>query len=370
MSDFVQSAKGLIQNNERLKTIGWFAAGIAFVFLAISNFCNAWGGFQILAGVSFTAAGVALFWSERVKCAIVIALAGLFGLFFDEIGKVFCLAVVYVSSAIYFWKTKLRIKTLVVAVLLLCMPQILTWIISPLQLILGLFFASRNAQVAALIMKIKGYAAALIMKIKGYASVYLKLCRESDYRVCFVYGYSVFVLGLICFAVLIFWASPGTVHLGVGETQFKTWDSGFIISAIAQLVTCTIGGCFIFSQLSLAKKLREKQIKSDAAPMHLLIARIFCVTLAVFIAVGAVYMLFEDSKNNQNENNWVTYLTLSNIPLLVSFARHSWPKLSITLSSLVAIWHLLGISFVVALVRDNIAKVLSMETPDNKTEIT
>ena len=102
-----QVVKDFGSDKEKLKTVGWLAAATAFVFFAISNFCDgyawtvtedgdrvmcdgyAWMTFKILASISLIVAGGALYWSERVKSAIVIALAGLFGLFLDEIGKDF-----------------------------------------------------------------------------------------------------------------------------------------------------------------------------------------------------------------------------------------------------------------------------------------
>ena len=403
---------------EKLKTFGWLAAAVAFVFLAISNFCDgyswtftedgnhvmsggyAWMTFQILAGVSLIVAGGALFWSERVKSAIAIALASLFGLFLDEIGKDFCLAVVYVVSVIYFWPTKFRLKTLALAVVLIVLHiysytsgsarETSAWIKLPLQLTLAVFFASRNAQVAAMIMKIKGKSiVAKDIAIKYFleyggkiwkpisqvlSSIFGKIPKprlDSDYKVCSFYGYSVFVVGVICFAVLLFWASPGRIDMGVyGKTAQLPWDQDLIVSAIAQLIGCAIWGCFIFSQISCARKLRSYSIVSGSAPFHLLIARFLCVLFAVCVAVGVLYLFIEDPSEKNMTTDWTLHLTLANIQLLVSAARHCEPKTAIILSSLVTIWHLLGASFVVALVRENIAKIQSMEsTPDNKMDV-
>lgn len=398
----IQVVKDFVLDKKKLKPIGWMFAAVAFVLFALFDFqMSFWyhGLFNgngselpseipyIVGAIIFIIAGGILFWCEGVKSAIAIAVAGVALLFLghglnpgplpSSLILFLFLVLLYVGVVFYFKPTRLYWMVLTVGgimtvlnlfayLLIRSEPRPLIcyfcFVIAVFQLVLAVFFVSRKfSQLEEFLLIISGKCSSLI-KALGSGS--------GDYRFCKYYGYSVFVLGFICFAVLIFWASPGTVHLDVGKQQFETWDGGFIVSAITQLVACAIGGRFIFSQLSLAGKLRERQIKAGSAPIHLLIARLFFVTLAIFITVGAIYILCEDSNNNQNENNWATYLTLSNIPLLVSFARHSWPKLSITLASLVTIWHLVGVSFVVALVRDNIAKVLSMESgSDNKADI-
>ena len=64
---------------EKVQLAGWIAAAVAFVALALSNFGCPY--IVHLAAWSLLVAGAALFWCERVKSTIVIALAGLL---FDE----------------------------------------------------------------------------------------------------------------------------------------------------------------------------------------------------------------------------------------------------------------------------------------------
>ena len=409
MNEPIQCASDLEVVLQKRKTRGWMAAACAFVFLAISNFWF-WGGF--LAAGCFVNAGWNLFRSERVKSALVILVAGFLGAALsspiaiavaagnEEVIKIddefvrlsilllcgLLLLPLYIGVVSYFKTTRLFLMSLFVGVVLVVLHLCLIfwnlgYIIALFHLVFALFFVSRKyLQLEDAILR---YGDPLIKILSKYVinplrPILLKYVmkplrtiqtkyHESSYRVCFIYGCSVFVVGVICFAVLLFWASPGIVHLDVQDMELKTWNCSFIVSAITQLVACAIGGCFIFSQLSLARKLRDKQITEGSTPKHLLVARCFFVILAVLIAVGVVYVFVEDSKTNDNETHWATYLTMSNIPLLVSYARHSWPKVSITLSSIVAIWHLLGASFVIKLISDNTAKILSMGSSSDIT---
>ena len=82
-------------------------------------------------------------------------------------------------------------------------------------------------------------------------------------------------------------------------------------------------------------------------------------------------MLLGDIKQGTEMTIDMSYLTMNLVISLdavglVGISTHCNPKIALTLSSIVAIWHLIGSSFVALLIRDNIAKVRSLEI--NKTE--
>ena len=184
---------------------------------------------------------------------------------------------------------------------------------------------------------------------------------RSSRRFCTFYAYSTFVIGVICAVVLFFWASP--------VKGAKEWNPVLIKKAITQVVGCAIWGCFILSQISCAMKLQGRRIAERTAPVYLLVANFLCWLLVVCAVIGIAYM--GDIKKGTMVTNHVLYLTMNlvislDIGGLLGISMHCNPKIALTLSSIVAIWHLIGSSFVALLIRDNIAKVQSLEL--NKTE--
>ena len=182
---------------------------------------------------------------------------------------------------------------------------------------------------------------------------------SGGYRMCRFYGFSVFAIGVISFVALLIFACPELNPWGDG------WNPHLVISAFSELVMSAIWGCFIFSQLSCAKKLRDYSIAAGTAPWHLLIARNLCTLLALSTAIGSIYLIGGNPK--EIHADWMLQFTLSIAPTLLYLAGGKDANVMIGLSAFVVIWHLIGTSYVIGLIRDNVAKIQSIgHAPDNK----
>lgn len=333
--------------------------------------------------------GIALFVDERAKSAIVLALAGLITVLVsgqDEFlwgyTLFLCCGVIF-----YFIKTNLRGLAIASAVkLFLCQSLyiilraniflnkedpwefdakptggflhiiVLALIAVFLLILAACFLAVKFSLIEEFILK---YNQKYVDKKKMLFGKVLSVLRFNR-QICTFYAYSTFVIGVICAVVLLFWASPveGT----------KEWNPILIRKAITQVVGCAIWGCFILSQISCALKLQGRRIAERTAPVYLLVVNFLCWLLVVCAVIGIAYM---GDIDGTTVTNHVLYLTMNlvislDIGGLLGISMHCNPKIALTLSSIVAIWHLIGSSFVALLIRDNIAKVQSLEL--NKTE--
>ena len=201
-------------NSSKLKTIGWLAAAVAFVslallilsfsFMPLSSGSSLEKGLMtrlvfvwIINGIALVA-GLALHRSEKVKSAIVIALAFFF------------MPLLYVGTALYFKSTRLKrvvftVGGICVALLFLLVLTLFfngSAIIPYVQCGLGLAIAVLHLVFAACFVS-RQYLPIEDFILKG-TKFLLKplenihpLYNECGYKVCFVYGCSVFIVGII-----------------------------------------------------------------------------------------------------------------------------------------------------------------------------
>jgi hypothetical protein len=374
---------------EKVKFAGWIAAAVAFVALALSSLECSY--MPQLSGLSLMVAGAALFWSERAKSAIFIAIMGLALLIspgMDQFCRNAVRILVYISVLFYFKRTRIfRIVIIDVAILSFLQlfhekhiwsgherwPIVVASLLAVFQLFLAVCFMSRKyLLIEEKILEYKEKLGVLVVGLlKHIRSIYdrvlekararsaaraKKLSQESGFlqKFCKTYAYSVFVLGLISAAVFVFWASP--------VEKRGPWNPHLVTMAVSQVVVCALWGCFILSQIACAIKLRGRQIVAGSAPMHLLIVSFLCWILIVAAIIGIVYLFVGRLSKGEMSSDWGLSLTLTliDVPTLLGVAQRCDLKAAITLSSIVTIWHLLGSSFVALLMRDNIAKVRSL----------
>lgn len=363
---------------EKVKLAGWVAAATAFVALTLSNFGCPY--MVQLAAWSLLVAGAALFWGERVKSSIVIALAGLLFLFatgrHDFIGRMLISILLYAGVDFYFKPTQLNKVTHASAWKLFVLsfiaigangvgPRFFFMLIMTLIAVFHFVYAAcfisrRFLPLEEFILKYedKVLGGFLFKLVKGFLGdiprKVLSACSSAE-KFCKTYAFSVFVLGLISAAMFVFWASP--------EKGSRDWDPNLVTMAVSQVIVCALWGCFILSQIACAIKLRGRQIVAGSAPIHLLIVSFLCWVLIVAVIIGVVYLFVEDPSERRMSSDWCLSLTLTliDLPTLLGVAQRCDPKLAITLCSIVTIWHLLGSSFVALLIRNNIAKVRSLE---------
>lgn len=393
---------------QKIKMTGWMSAAVGISLLAIVCFCHNFRCSFVpgLVGLSFLVAGAALIWGERSKSAILLAFGGLLFLLFDGCDfftKMILFVLLYAGVIFYFKPTRLNkvtISTVVNLVILLSMTDairsgfllaLVRSLIAIFQLVLAAHFISRKylflediilkyeekTSIPYLLKTIGGF----LKTVGGFIGKYLfkfigkiggpvgakmlrqyEECGSSLQKFCLSYAYSIFVLGLILAAVFILLASP--------TKNVKGWDHGLLEMAVAQFVGCVIGGCFVLSQISCSIKLRGRQIVAGSAPWHLLFVSVLCWILSVVVVVGIVY-LFCNRKVEADDGviNWTLALIDVKTLLAVAIRWRDLLKAAITFSAVITIWHLIGCGFVALLIRDNIAKVLSLENVDDpKTE--
>lgn len=380
---------------EKVKLVGWVSAAFAFVALTLSYF-NCPYMVQLTA-LSLLVAGTALLWGERAKSVIVFEISGLlyFAVMsdsdFDVILRVFISFLLYIGVVFYFKPTRLNkvasssvLKLLILAIIFILLVFLnldkeflcltIMALIAVFHLVFVACFISRKyLPLEEVILKFenkflgrnlfKGVFKGLSFVFKGIfvdiPKTVWSSCFSAD-KFLKSYAYSVFLLGVISAAVLFLWASP------VKEAGEKLWNQHMVTMAIMHVVVCAIWGCFILSQISCAIKLRGRQIAAGAAPVHLLIASFLCKVLAAEVFVGIVYLLVESPSDMTSD--WCISVTfaLMDVPSLLGIAEHCNPKTAVTLSAIVTIWHLIGASFVALLIRDNIARVRSLENESDQ----
>ena len=365
------------------KLVGCVSVAVGFLSLILVNFrCLYMLNLLTVSAWSMLIGGTALFVGERAKSAIVLALAGLIMVLVSGQKEFFgflwgytlllCCGVIF-----YFIKTnlgrlaiasavKLFLGQMLYVILTAALPKggfllvIVSAFIAVFLLILAAcFLALQFSPIEEAVLK---YNQKYIDKKKMLFGKVLSAFRSSR-RFCTFYAYSTFVIGVICAVVLFFWASP--------VKGVKEWNPVLIKKAITQVVGCAIWGCFILSQISCAMKLQGRRIAERTAPVYLLVANFLCWLLVLCAVIGTVHMLLGDIKQGTEMTIDMSYLTMNLVISLdavglVGISTHCNPKIALTLSSIVAIWHLIGSNFVALLIRDNIAKVRSLEL--NKTE--
>lgn len=366
---------------QKLKLAGCMSVATGFLFLVLSNLGCPY--VLTLSAWALLIAGIVLFCCKCKGVGAVIAMAGGVLLCYcasaDE--KVDVSVVLWIPTLIlcsgticYFRKTKLKWVAIITSVKLFLLQTlylvlkaafphggfmhvvVLAFIVFA-QLVLAACFISQVYQpLEEMILK---YAKILSGKMLSA----FKSAFNSRDGFCKFYAYSAFVIGVICAVVLFFWASP--------VKGAKEWNPVLIKKAITQVVGCAIWGCFILSQISCAMKLQGRRIAERTAPVYLLVANFLCWLLVLCAVIGTVHMLWGDIKQGTEMTIDMSYLTMNLVISLdsvglVCIPTHCNPKIALTLSSIVAIWHLIGSSFVALLIRDNIAKVRSLEL--NTTE--
>jgi len=399
----------------------WVSGASAFALLALSNFrCHhlLW-----LVALALLVAGPAWFLIERVKSAIVIALAGLFliisvaisgsgGVFvmitygpasvFRFVVVVMLLALMYSGVVLDFKATRLARVTFINAVhlgvlhflLIFFNFGLLHWVIvtfiSAFQLVFAACFISRKyLQVEKLLLiyeeiilkpeeeKILKPTVNLIRRVAVRCRTRLNgpmaQFRECNFsqKLCTGYAYSVFVLGLICGTALII--------LACGANGKSDLIQELIVAAIVQLVGCFIWERFILDQISCAIKLRGQQIVAGTAPAYLCFVSFLCWLMSVVGVVAVISVAVSDSPFDWI-SHWVVSLvdiqTLISVATVMmscsrssSSAAESAIKLAVIVSLCVTIWHLMGSSLVALVIRNNIARVRSLgNAGDNKAE--
>ena len=377
-----------------IKTAGWVSAAVAFLCLALLNFQCV--GMPELSALSLLIAGIALFLGERAKSVIVFPIVGIFIYFLsshDIIGRSLVLFLLYTGVIFYFKSMPLNKsvnsvigKLVVLHLVSIALPagnasiffRVIMLFIAVFQLVLAGCFISRKylpleeiimeyerkTRVRYLLKLIGGYFFKFLGKIGGPVGAKMqRQYQECDslQKVCLSYAYSIFVVGLILAAVFIFLASP--------SKNAKEWDHDVLVMAITQFVGCVICGCFVLSQISCAIKLRGRQIVAGSAPWYLLFVSVLCWLSSVVVLIGIVCLFSRGVEPNDSVISWTLALVDVETLLAVASLGRDSLKAAITFSAVVTIWHLIGCGFVALLIRDNIAKVLSLESVDApKTE--